>query len=87
MELGIILIYRAFFNRILLAQCPITVCIKTSRHYMRIITTKNSGTRLIFAGNVVRQPYFKDLNYRIAQDLSNTDIIMEKAFWLGVYPL
>jgi len=54
---------------------------------MRIITTKNSGTRLIFAGNVVRQPYFKDLNYRIAQDLSNTDIIMEKAFWLGVYPL
>jgi CDP-4-dehydro-6-deoxyglucose reductase, E1 len=44
------------------------------------------GTRLLFAGNLTRQPYMKGRNYRISGQLTNTDTIMHDTFWIGVYP-
>jgi len=43
-------------------------------------------SRPMFAGNIIKQPYFKNKNYRVFGDLTNTDIIMNNTFWIGVYP-
>lgn len=44
------------------------------------------GTRLLFAGNLIRQPYFKDVNYRVVGSLENTDKTMRDTFWIGIFP-
>ncbi len=44
------------------------------------------GTRLLFAGNLTRQPYMLDRRFRVAGSLTNTDRVMHNTFWIGVYP-
>jgi len=44
------------------------------------------GTRLLFSGNLTKQPYMKNINFKVHGNLENTDIIMENTFWIGLYP-
>ncbi|WP_051949101.1 lipopolysaccharide biosynthesis protein RfbH [Methylosinus sp. PW1] len=50
------------------------------------LAEKRIGSRLLFGGNLLRQPYMKDRPHRVAGALSATDVIMRRTFWVGVYP-
>jgi CDP-6-deoxy-D-xylo-4-hexulose-3-dehydrase len=68
---------------------PITI--KESSGVKRVDLVKyldqhNIGTRLLFAGNLTKQPYFKNVEYRVVGDLVNTDRTMNQTFWVGVQP-
>ncbi len=56
--------------------------------FMQYLNDNQIATRLLFCGNVTKQPYFvdNDINYRSPGSLENTDIIMNNTFWIGVYP-
>ena len=68
---------------------PITL--KESAGVSRVVLIKflddaKIGTRLLFAGNLIRQPYFAERDYRVVGDLTNTDRIMNQTLWVGIYP-
>jgi len=50
------------------------------------LASKLVDTRPIFAGNLIKQPYFKNKIFRTSKTLSNTDKIMNQSFWIGVFP-
>ncbi len=52
----------------------------------RFLDDNKIGSRLLFAGNLLKQPYFKNVQYRVVGDLKNTDITMNYTFWVGIHP-
>ncbi|HHV55857.1 MAG TPA: lipopolysaccharide biosynthesis protein RfbH [Firmicutes bacterium] len=68
---------------------PITIREGTgfSRNEMvRALEARNIATRLLFGGNLIRQPAYRGAEYRVVGPLVNTDRVMNHTFWLGVYP-
>jgi len=58
----------------------------TRNAMVQYLEQKRIGTRLLFGGNLTRQPAYKNLKYRVVGDLSQSDRAMHNAFWIGLYP-
>lgn len=65
---------------------PITLKKGGRRELVNFLEKNKIGTRLLFAGNLIRQPLYKGKEYRVVGELTNTDIIMSNTFWVGIYP-
>lgn len=53
---------------------------------VKYLNENKIGTRLLFSGNLTKQPYMKNINFKVHGNLKNTDLIMENTFWIGLYP-
>jgi CDP-6-deoxy-D-xylo-4-hexulose-3-dehydrase len=53
---------------------------------IQYLSDSKIGTRLLFSGNLIKQPYMKNIIFKVHGDLKNTDLIMENTFWIGLYP-
>jgi CDP-6-deoxy-D-xylo-4-hexulose-3-dehydrase len=58
----------------------------TRLNLLTYLDQEKIGTRLLFAGNLTRQPSLKQQIYRVASELVNTDTVMQNTFWVGVQP-
>lgn len=59
----------------------------TRDELIAVLNKNKIATRLLFAGDIRKQPYFKNYNYRVIGDLKNTDVILSDTFWIGVTPM
>ena len=69
--------------------CPITLDPShpvNREDLLRFLDSRKIGTRLLFAGNITKQPAYRNVDFRIVGDLKNSDIVMTRSFWVGVYP-
>ena len=68
---------------------PITLALDhpvNREELLRHLDSLKIGTRLMFAGNILKQPAYKGIDFRVVGDLKNTDTVMLRTFWIGVYP-
>ena len=68
---------------------PITLDPESSvdrEELLRHLDRRKIGTRLMFAGNITRQPAYRHVDFRVVGDLANSDIVMKRTFWVGVFP-
>jgi len=68
---------------------PITLkdnCGSNRVDLLKFLDSHKIGSRLLFAGNLTKQPYFKDIEHRVVGELTHTDKTMNDTFWIGVQP-
>ena len=53
---------------------------------IKYLNENKIGTRLLFSGNLIKQPYMKNVNFKVQGELKNTNFVMENTFWIGLYP-
>jgi CDP-6-deoxy-D-xylo-4-hexulose-3-dehydrase len=56
------------------------------RDLLKFLDSRKIASRLIFAGNILKHPAYKDIKHRVYGNLNQTDKIMNNGFWVGVYP-
>jgi len=58
----------------------------TRRELINKLTDKKIGTRLLFAGNLTKQPAYLGKKFKVSGKLTNTDFVMNNTFWIGLHP-
>ena len=68
---------------------PITLkekCQLSRDEVVKALNEKGIGTRLLFAGNLTKQPYMENVKFKVHDGLHNTDVVMNNTFWIGLQP-
>ena len=58
----------------------------TRNEIVEYLEKNKIATRMLFGGNLTKQPAYENIKYRVSNSLKNTDLIMNNLFWIGVYP-